>query len=215
MRGLLVRCRLSVAQPRTGDEETPMNYSLAYRIGLHLRGAETRRAADEARGTLAGTGSFANYRTRAVTGSHTKDEEAAMDGQPDVGDRTRRLVAKSEYFDTVIIGGGQAELATGYHLAKRNLPFVILDANERIGDYWRKRWDSLRLFTPARYSGCRACFSQHPARRIPRKTMWPITSKPTRHASSCRYEPVSGWTGSPGKGPGTSLRPASKGSMPP
>ena len=88
-----------------------------------------------------------------MTGSHTKDEEAAMDGQPDVGDRTRRLVAKSEYIETVIIGGGQAGLATGYHLAKRDLPFVILDANERIGDSWRKRWDSLRLFTPARYSG--------------------------------------------------------------
>jgi putative flavoprotein involved in K+ transport len=55
-------------------------------------------------------------------------------------------------FETVVIGGGQAGLATGYHLAKRDVPFVILDANERIGDAWRKRWDSLRLFTPARYS---------------------------------------------------------------
>jgi putative flavoprotein involved in K+ transport len=40
----------------------------------------------------------------------------------------------------------------GYHLAQRGLPFVILDANERIGDSWRRRWDSLRLFTPARYN---------------------------------------------------------------
>ena len=53
----------------------------------------------------------------------------------------------------MIIGGGQAGLSTGYHLATRGLPFVILDANERIGDAWRKRWDSLRLFTPARYDG--------------------------------------------------------------
>src|SRR5215207_7064412 len=59
----------------------------------------------------------------------------------------------SERLETEIIGGGRAGLATGYHLAKRDLPFVILDANERIGDAWRKRWDSLRLFTPARYSG--------------------------------------------------------------
>jgi putative flavoprotein involved in K+ transport len=88
-----------------------------------------------------------------VTGSLTRDEEAAVDGQPDVNDRARLLVANSEYFETVIIGGGQAGLATGYHLAKRDLPFVILDANQRIGDSWRKRWDSLRLFTPARYSG--------------------------------------------------------------
>ena len=58
-----------------------------------------------------------------------------------------------EHVETVIVGGGQAGLATGYHLARRGLPFVILDANERIGDAWRKRWDSLRLFTPARYDG--------------------------------------------------------------
>ena len=45
----------------------------------------------------------------------------------------------SEHVETVIIGGGQAGLATGYQLATRGLPFVILDANERIGDGWRKR----------------------------------------------------------------------------
>src|SRR5439155_21099668 len=50
-------------------------------------------------------------------------------------------------------GGGQAGLAVGYHLAQRGRPFVILDAHERIGDAWRERWDSLRLFTPAGYSG--------------------------------------------------------------
>jgi putative flavoprotein involved in K+ transport len=59
----------------------------------------------------------------------------------------------TERFETVIIGGGQAGLAAGYHLAKRGRPFVILDANEQIGDAWRKRWDSLRLFTPAKYDG--------------------------------------------------------------
>jgi putative flavoprotein involved in K+ transport len=59
----------------------------------------------------------------------------------------------SEQFESVIIGGGQAGLSVGYHLARRGRRFVILDANERIGDAWRKRWDSLRLFTPARYNG--------------------------------------------------------------
>jgi putative flavoprotein involved in K+ transport len=54
---------------------------------------------------------------------------------------------------TVVIGGSQAGLAVGYYLKQRDLPFVILDENERIGDAWRKRWDSLRLFTPARYNG--------------------------------------------------------------
>jgi putative flavoprotein involved in K+ transport len=61
--------------------------------------------------------------------------------------------AGRERFETVIIGGGQAGLSVGYHLAKRNRSFVILDANERIGDSWRKRWDSLRVFTPARVDG--------------------------------------------------------------
>ncbi len=52
---------------------------------------------------------------------------------------------------TVVIGGSQAGLAVGYHLKQRGLPFVIMDDNDRIGDAWRKRWDSLRLFTPGRY----------------------------------------------------------------
>jgi putative flavoprotein involved in K+ transport len=79
------------------------------------------------------------------------DKEAPMDRH--LEDLRRRTDAHSGLFDTVVIGGGQAGLSVGYHLAKRGLPFVIVDANERIGDSWRKRWDSLRLFTPARYSG--------------------------------------------------------------
>jgi putative flavoprotein involved in K+ transport len=58
--------------------------------------------------------------------------------------------AGSEYVETLVIGGGQAGLATGYHLSGRDLPHKIIDANERIGDAWRNRWDSLRLFTPNR-----------------------------------------------------------------
>lgn len=63
----------------------------------------------------------------------------------------REAVAPAERFDVIVIGGGQAGLSVGYYLAKQGLRFVILDAEERIGDVWRKRWDSLRLFTPARY----------------------------------------------------------------
>ena len=59
----------------------------------------------------------------------------------------------TERFETVIIGGGQAGLSVGYHLKKRGRSFVILDASERVGDAWRKRWDSLHLFTPARHDG--------------------------------------------------------------
>ena len=56
----------------------------------------------------------------------------------------------TERIDTVVIGAGQAGLAAGYYLRQRGLPFVILDADERIGDHWRDRWDSLRLYSPAR-----------------------------------------------------------------
>jgi putative flavoprotein involved in K+ transport len=57
-----------------------------------------------------------------------------------------------EYVETLVIGGGQAGLATGYQLSQRDLPFKIIDANRRIGDAWRNRWDSLRLFTPNRFN---------------------------------------------------------------
>jgi putative flavoprotein involved in K+ transport len=59
----------------------------------------------------------------------------------------------AERFDTVIIGGGQAGLSMGYQLQRVGRRFVILDAGERIGDAWRQRWDSLRLFTPAHLDG--------------------------------------------------------------
>src|SRR5262245_54115407 len=59
----------------------------------------------------------------------------------------------SKRIQTIVIGGGQAGLAVGYHLAKQGLSFQILDGSPRIGDAWRNRWDSLRLFNPARYAG--------------------------------------------------------------
>ena len=70
----------------------------------------------------------------------------------------------SERVQTLVLGGGQAGLAVGYHLARRGLPFLILDANERIGDSWRRRWDSLRLFTPARYNALPGMAFPGPAR---------------------------------------------------
>src|SRR5262245_22802823 len=75
---------------------------------------------------------------------------------PSVSLSTRKgsaMNANTERVETVIVGGGQAGLAVGYHLARRQQPFLILDANERVGDAWRTRWDSLRLFTPAKYDG--------------------------------------------------------------
>jgi cation diffusion facilitator CzcD-associated flavoprotein CzcO len=55
----------------------------------------------------------------------------------------------TERFETIVVGGGQAGLSVGYHLRRLGRPFLILDAGERVGDSWRIRWDSLRLFTPA------------------------------------------------------------------
>ncbi|MBA2632672.1 MAG: NAD(P)-binding domain-containing protein [Chloroflexi bacterium] len=57
---------------------------------------------------------------------------------------------QAERFDAVVIGGGQAGLAVGYHLAKQGRSFVILDAGARVGDAWRMRWEGLRLFTSGR-----------------------------------------------------------------
>jgi putative flavoprotein involved in K+ transport len=62
-------------------------------------------------------------------------------------------MGESERVQTIVIGAGQAGLSVGYHLAQQGLPFVILEANQRVGDSWRRRWDSLRLFTPARFDG--------------------------------------------------------------
>jgi len=55
----------------------------------------------------------------------------------------------SERFDTVVVGAGQAGLSAGFHLRQAGRSFVILDANDRIGDSWRTRYDSLQLFTPS------------------------------------------------------------------
>ena len=76
----------------------------------------------------------------------------------------------AQSFETVIVGGGQAGLAAGYHLQRQGRSFVILDASERVGDPWRKRWDSLRLYSPASYDGL-------PGLRFPAKR----TAYPTTH----------------------------------
>jgi putative flavoprotein involved in K+ transport len=66
----------------------------------------------------------------------------------------KRRATGVETFDTIVIGAGQAGLSVGYYLKKQGRSFTILDANGRIGGSWRTRtWNSLRLFTPARYDG--------------------------------------------------------------
>jgi putative flavoprotein involved in K+ transport len=55
--------------------------------------------------------------------------------------------------DVVVVGGGQAGLAIGYFLRREGVDFTILDADGEPAAAWRARWDSLKLFTPVRYSG--------------------------------------------------------------
>jgi putative flavoprotein involved in K+ transport len=73
-------------------------------------------------------------------------EEHVMVTQQDQG-----ISGKTEFFQTVVIGGGQAGLAAGYFLARQGENFIILDKNSRSGDAWRGRWESLRLFTPSQF----------------------------------------------------------------
>ena len=54
----------------------------------------------------------------------------------------------TERIETVVIGAGQAGLSAGYQLRQEGRPFVIVDANERVGGSWLNRYDSLKLFTP-------------------------------------------------------------------
>jgi len=56
-------------------------------------------------------------------------------------------------FDVLVIGAGQSGLAIGRQLQQRGRSFLIVDAGPEIGHVWRSRWDSLTLFTAARYSG--------------------------------------------------------------
>ena len=58
-----------------------------------------------------------------------------------------------EKHKVIVIGAGQAGLSAGYFLKKNNIDFLILDASEQVGDSWRNRWDSLKLFTPAKFNG--------------------------------------------------------------
>jgi putative flavoprotein involved in K+ transport len=59
----------------------------------------------------------------------------------------------SQHIETLIVGAGQAGLSTGYQLKRRGHACLIVDGNQRIGDNWRQQWDTLRLYTPAKYDG--------------------------------------------------------------
>jgi putative flavoprotein involved in K+ transport len=70
-----------------------------------------------------------------------------MDRSP----RVTRSGRDNKPLDVLVSGGGQAGLVMGFHLAQREQRFEIVDAGAELGQTWRLRWDSLKLFTAAQY----------------------------------------------------------------
>ena len=71
--------------------------------------------------------------------------------------------------DVVVVGGSQAGLTMGWHLAQQGLRFVVLEAGPEVGHVWRSRWDSLKLFTPAQYDALPGMAFPAPADTYPTK----------------------------------------------
>jgi putative flavoprotein involved in K+ transport len=80
-----------------------------------------------------------------------------------------RPTSRIERYDTIVIGAGQAGLAVGYHLAQRDADFLILDSAARLGDTWRRRWDSLHVFTSAAFTGLPGMPFPAPSAHLPDK----------------------------------------------
>jgi putative flavoprotein involved in K+ transport len=82
---------------------------------------------------------------------------------------TMQIPFHRDVHDVIVIGAGQAGLAAGYHLQRRSLDLLILEAGDRVGESWRRRWEGLRLFTAARYDGLPAMPFAAPADSYPSK----------------------------------------------
>ena len=63
------------------------------------------------------------------------------------------MTSTTQRIDTLIIGAGQAGLSAAYHLLRSGRECLVIDAHDRVGDNWRRHWDSLRLYSPARNDG--------------------------------------------------------------
>jgi putative flavoprotein involved in K+ transport len=84
-------------------------------------------------------------------------------------DETQQGPAGGEVLDVVVVGGSQAGLTMGWHLARLGLRFVVLEAGPEVGHIWRNRWDSLKLFTPAQYDALPGMAFPAPADTYPTK----------------------------------------------
>ena len=83
-------------------------------------------------------------------------------------DEAHKDPAGGEVLD-VVVGGSQAGLAMGWHLAQQGRRFVVLEAAPELGQVWRSRWDSLMLFTPAQYDALPGMAFPAPADTYPTK----------------------------------------------
>src|SRR5215217_861343 len=105
---------------------------------------------------------------------------------------------EAEHIEIVVIGGGQAGLSVGHHLARRGQPFLILDGHRRSatpGATAGTRFACSPRPATARWRGCR---SRLRATRSRPRTRWPTTWRPTQPSLGSRLRPASAWTGSGG-----------------
>ena len=117
----------------------------------------------------------------------------------------------TQHIETLIIGAGQAGLSTGYHLQRRGRPFAHRRHEARVGDNWRRHWDTLRLFTPAEYDGLPGLPFPAPAGTARTRTRSATSWNGTRCASTFRCVPAPGWNASRrGRTAGTSRRSATR-----
>jgi putative flavoprotein involved in K+ transport len=84
-------------------------------------------------------------------------------------DEAQQDPAGGEVLDVVVVGGGQAGLAMAWHLAQQGRRFLVLEAAHELGQAWRSRWDSLKLFTPAQYDALPGMAFPAPADTYPTK----------------------------------------------
>jgi putative flavoprotein involved in K+ transport len=84
-------------------------------------------------------------------------------------DEAKKDPAGEQRLDVVVVGGSQAGLAMAWHLAQQGLRFVVLEAAPELGQVWRSRWDSLKLFTPAQYDALPGMAFPAPADTYPTK----------------------------------------------
>lgn len=90
--------------------------------------------------------------TEPLEGATDPHEGATHEGVAHEGVAHEGVAQGSVALDSIVIGAGQAGLAAGHHLARRGLFFEVLEASAVVGGSWPSHYDSLTLFSPARYS---------------------------------------------------------------